>query len=49
MNDVAALAQTGSGDGSMLVMFLTVFVLAVFVGFEDLVEGQERSFDRRFR
>lgn len=34
MNEAAALAQTGSGDGSTMVMFLTVFVLAIFVGFE---------------
>jgi NAD(P) transhydrogenase subunit alpha len=28
------MAQTASGDGAALVMLLTVFVLAVFVGFE---------------
>ena len=34
MDNVALMAQSASGDGVTLVMFLTIFVLAVFVGFE---------------
>ncbi len=34
MDSVALMAQSVSGDGATLVMLLTVFVLAVFVGFE---------------
>ncbi|MBU0719198.1 MAG: NAD(P) transhydrogenase subunit alpha [Planctomycetes bacterium] len=34
MDDVALLAQAASDNGANLVMLLTVFVLAVFVGFE---------------
>ena len=34
MDNVALLAQAASADGGTLVMLLTVFVLAVFVGFE---------------
>ncbi len=34
MDNIALLAQAASADGATLVMLLTVFVLAVFVGFE---------------
>ena len=34
MDSVVLMAQGFSGDGTALVMLLTVFVLAVFVGFE---------------
>lgn len=34
MNSVILLAQSAPSDGGTLVMLLTVFVLAVFVGFE---------------
>jgi NAD(P) transhydrogenase subunit alpha len=34
MDSAVLLAQSVSGDGGTLVMLLTVFVLAVFVGFE---------------
>ncbi len=34
MDDVILLAQATPADGTALVMLLTVFVLAVFVGFE---------------
>ena len=34
MNSIVLMAQTVSGDGITLVTLLTVFVLAIFVGFE---------------
>ena len=34
MDSIVLMAQSESGDGVALVMLLTVFVLAVFVGFE---------------
>ncbi len=34
MDDAMLLAQGATSDGTLLVMLLTVFVLAIFVGFE---------------
>ena len=34
MDNIVLLAQTASNDGSNLVMLLTIFVFAIFVGFE---------------